>query len=64
MYAIKQSYTSHAQPSKSFCRVLKKRYKTYQWAEKAAKNFRWICLPNGVKGVSTEESSAEVVTLN
>ncbi len=63
MYAIEQRYVSYTRPEQSVTRMLKQRYKTIQGAEKAARNYRWICLPQGDKGPVTEESDARVIDL-
>lgn len=63
MYAIKQTYTSYTQPEASMTRVLKRRYKTIQGAEKAAQAYRWICRPQGINDPVAEESRASVITV-
>ncbi|WP_020160562.1 hypothetical protein [Methylobacter marinus] len=61
MYAIEQHYISYTHPEKSFTRLLNRRYQTAQRAERAAKQWRWVCRPDG--GQTTEESDAVVVTV-
>jgi len=60
MYAIKIKLIEYRK-SKTTERLLKKRYKTLRGAEKAAKGWRWVCIPNGNKGAVTEECSAWVI---
>lgn len=62
MYAIKIKLSEHKK-NRVTERLLKKRYKTLTGAEKAAKNWRWVCLPEGNNGPISEECSAWVITL-
>ncbi len=62
IYKIKIKLTQHKK-NKVTERVLKNRYKTLRGAEKAAKSWRWVCMPEGINGPITEECSASVITL-
>lgn len=64
MYAVEQTYTSYTRPEASMTRVLKRRYKTIQGAEKAAQTYRWICQPQGINGPVAEESGARIIDLS
>jgi len=58
-YAIRVKLTQY-KINKVTQRLLKKRYKSLRAAEKMAKNYRWVCKP---EGVPTEECDASVITI-
>ena len=57
MYAVRVKLTQYKN-NKVTERLLKKRYKTLRGAEKMARNYRWVCKP---EGIPTEESDAWVI---
>lgn len=68
MYAIKQEYVSFTHPERSITRILRKRYKTYRGAEKAARQYRWDCPRSDVPGPLyarplAETSNAKVIEI-
>jgi len=57
MYAVRVKLTQY-KINKVTERLLKNRYKTANGAEKMAKNYRWVCKP---EGTPIEESRALVI---
>ena len=60
MYGIQQSYINHV-TGERWTRRVKKQWKTYRGAMKAASsiNYAWVCIPDGKTRI--EEMSAQVV---